>query len=621
MNTRPWGGDKKTPVIMDTDIGSDIDDTWALVMMLKSPELDVKLITTDTGDTTYRAKVVAKLLEIAGLTDVPIGIGPAIVDAPSSQAPWVEGYDLSGYPGTVHHDGVGAIVDTIMGSPEPVTLICIGPVPNIAAALEREPRIAERARFVGMHGSIRRGYGGSSEVAQEYNVVRDPHSCQAAFTADWDVTITPIDTCGIVTLEGEKYRAVRDCEDPLIQAVIENYRIWTRKSEWARNFDPGKQSSVLFDTVAVYLAFAEELLEMEDLGIRVTDDGYTVIDETAKVIHCATDWKDLPAFENLLVQRLTGWGTLPPLPSKDRFPKINEATRLARLEPPRRKVRMVLDTDTYNEIDDQYALVYSLLSPESLQVEAIYAAPFANDLTPDPAEGMEMSYEEILRLLDRLDVSPDGFVYRGSTGYLPDWEHPERSEAALDLVEKAMSCQDDLLYVVAIGVITNVASAILIEPEIVDRIVVVWLGGQPLYWPSAWHFNIGQDLHASRLIFDCGVPLVHVPCDTVTTHLTTSVPEMAHHVQGQGAIGDYLFEIFKAFIERHHVLSKEIYDISTLAYLINDEWVPTELVHSPILTDQMTWSIDHSRHLMRQATFVHRDPIFSDLYAKLQAHS
>ena len=90
------------------------------------------------------------------------------------------------------------------------------------------------------------------------------------------------------------------------QAVIENYRIWIRQTEWARAFDPDTQSSVLFDTVAVYLAFSEELLVMEDLGIRVTDDGYTVIDESAKVIHCAMDWKDLSAFEDLLVQRLVG---------------------------------------------------------------------------------------------------------------------------------------------------------------------------------------------------------------------------------------------------------------------------------------------------------------------------
>jgi inosine-uridine nucleoside N-ribohydrolase len=305
MSSRVWNARRSIPVILDTDIGTGIDDTWALAMMLKSPELDVKLVVTETGDTTCRAKIVAKMLEIAGRTDVPVGIDIPLENIPIHQGPWVEEYELSSYPGAVYKDGVGVTVDTIMSSPEPVTLISIGPVPNIAASLEREPRIAERARFVGMHGSIRWGYGGSDEISAEYNVRAYPKDCQTVFTAPWDMTITPLDTCGIVNLEGAKYAAVRDCEDPLVQTLIENYRIWVKNAEWAKGLDTEAQSSILFDTVAVYLAFSEEFLVMEKLGIRVTDDGYTVIDDSAKVINCATDWKDLSAFEDLLVQRLT----------------------------------------------------------------------------------------------------------------------------------------------------------------------------------------------------------------------------------------------------------------------------------------------------------------------------
>lgn len=296
---------KRIPVILDTDIGGDIDDTWALAMMLKSPELDVKLVVTDTGDTAYRAKIVAKLLQIGGRTDVPVGIGIPLENAPTPQSPWVEGYELLSYPGPVHEDGVGAIVETIMRSPEPVTLICIGPVPNVAAALAREPEIARRARFVGMHGSVRRGYGGREEVDAEYNVRAYPQACQKVFAASWDVTITPLDTCGLVRLAGDRYRAVRDCRDPLVQAVIDNYRIWAANCEWARSLDPEAQSSILFDTVAVYLAFSDEFLVMENLNIRVTDDGYTVVDDDAKIVNCAMDWEDLSAFEDLLVRRLT----------------------------------------------------------------------------------------------------------------------------------------------------------------------------------------------------------------------------------------------------------------------------------------------------------------------------
>ena len=118
------------------------------------------------------------------------------------------------------------------------------------------------------------------------------------------MTITPLDTCGIICLRGEKYRKVAECTDPLTKAVIENYRIWWKAG------NPNKPekidaSSVLFDTVAVYLACSTDLLNMERLSIRVTDDGFTREDLQGKAIDCAMSWKDLGAFEDLLVQRLT----------------------------------------------------------------------------------------------------------------------------------------------------------------------------------------------------------------------------------------------------------------------------------------------------------------------------
>ena len=230
---------------------------------------------------------------------------------------------------------------------------------------------------------------------------------------------------------------------------------------------------------------------------------------------------------------------------KMNFPQLDNALRLERLEPPAGKIRMVLDTDTYNEIDDQFAVVYTLLSPDKLDLEAIHAAPFYNSRSSGPGDGMEKSYQEILNLLGRLDVSPTDFVFRGSSGFLPDWDHPYRSEAALDLVARAMSDDERPLYVLAIGAITNVASAILIEPRIVERIVVVWLGGQPLHWPDTREFNLGQDVPAAQVILDSGVPLVQIPCSSVSSHLLTTVSEIERYVEGQGAIGDYLAQIFK----------------------------------------------------------------------------
>ncbi|HOX40554.1 MAG TPA: nucleoside hydrolase [Candidatus Brocadiia bacterium] len=306
LQRKPEMKTKPIPVILDTDIGDDIDDTWALAMMLKSPELDVKMVVSDTGDTVYRAKIIAKMLEVAGRTDAQVGVGiPFETRTRRPQGEWVEKYDLASYPGKVHQDGVGAMIDLIMKSPQPVTLICIGPVPNIGEALEREPGIAKNARFVGMHGSVYKGYNGAAQISKECNVVNHTPACQKAFTAPWDVKITPLDTCGLVVLKGEKYQTVRRCEDPVVKALMENYRIWLKNNKLPDNMFEEK-SSVLFDTVAVYLSFCEDLCVMKDLGIRVTDDGYTVVDEKAKKVRVATDWKDMGGFEDLLVKRLTG---------------------------------------------------------------------------------------------------------------------------------------------------------------------------------------------------------------------------------------------------------------------------------------------------------------------------
>jgi inosine-uridine nucleoside N-ribohydrolase len=282
---------------------------------------------------------------------------------------------------------------------------------------------------------------------------------------------------------------------------------------------------------------------------------------------------------------------------------------------------MVLDTDTYNEIDDQFALVHALLSPERIDVEAIYAAPFHNDRSSGPADGMEKSYEEIVRLLRVIGRTHEGFVHRGATSWLPGSDQPVTSPAVADLIARAMADREGPLYVVAIGAPTNVASALLAEPRISARIVVVWLGGNASYWPTASEFNLKQDMHASRVLFDSGVPLVHVPCLPVTDHLCTTEAEIDRFVRGRGVLGDLLADEYAAYSDDHFGQSKAIWDLGPVAWLLNPAWVESVLAPSPILTSEKTWSQDPRRHLIREARYIHRDPIFADLFRKLDAAS
>lgn len=300
------------------------------------------------------------------------------------------------------------------------------------------------------------------------------------------------------------------------------------------------------------------------------------------------------------------------------FSRPDEIFRLKQLEPPTSKVRMVLDTDTYNEVDDQFALAYAYLSKENVQLEAVYAAPFHNARSEGPADGMEKSYQEIQRLLKILGKSPEGFAFRGSDRYLEDVTKPIRSEAASDLIQKAMdSSPEDPLYVVPVGCITNIASAILIEPEIIKNIVVVWLGGNGLNWPHQKEFNLMQDVLAARVVLDSGVPFVMMPCRPVVSHFHTTIPELKYYLKGKNEISDYLFNIVTEYSGGRDAWSKVIWDVTAVAWLVNPQWIPTNLVHSPVLTDQVTFSVDHSRHFIRMATDLNRDAIFRDLFEKL----
>lgn len=306
------------------------------------------------------------------------------------------------------------------------------------------------------------------------------------------------------------------------------------------------------------------------------------------------------------------------------LPLTNE-TMIKRLAPPSGKVRMVLDTDTFNEIDDQFAVAYALASPERLQVEALYAAPFHNALSDSPGDGMEKSYREIERIAGLFGLQTDGFVFKGSDRFMSDASTPVRSEAVTDLIERALASRDDdPLYVVAIGAITNVASAILLEPRIIEKIVVVWLGGHALHWPDCHEFNLRQDVHASRIVLDSGVPLMLIPCSGVASHLLTTLAEIEKYVKGQSSVGNYLYETFKQSRQDHFAYSRVIWDLSAVAWLVEPKSVPSLLVHSPIITSSDStcrWSFDANRHFIRCATAVSRDRIFGDLFSKISTIS
>ena len=354
------------------------------------------------------------------------------------------------------------------------------------------------------------------------------------------------------------------------------------------------------------------------------------------------------------------------------FPNLSDEEREQKLNVPSEKIHLIIDTDAKNEVDDQFAVSWALRSSDRFIVDAVYAAPFSHDcfrkLDPSfssiaeneeagitysahPGDGMDASYQELLRLFGTLGEKAEGRVFRGSKGYISDMGGPVESEAARDLITRAMS-SDETVYVAAIGAPTNIASALLMEPELVKKIVLVWLGTQPLYFRHGIEFNAMQDVKATQILFDSGVPMVLIPCMNTASMLTLSKPEVEQLLVGKSKIANYLSEIVldalsddastadgMAAMLRHTYLaaqedrddlylskfrtaytapSRIIWDISTIAFLKNPSWTPSKLETAPIFNDDMTWGEkDESRHQIRVVNYCSRDPIFGDMIACL----
>ena len=297
---------------------------------------------------------------------------------------------------------------------------------------------------------------------------------------------------------------------------------------------------------------------------------------------------------------------------------------LKRLERPTKKIDAVIDTDAYNEIDDQFAICYMLKSVDKINTVAIYAAPFSNERADTPKEGVEKSYDEILKLLDLMDMqNMKENVYMGSQTYLPDEKTPVISDAAKHLVSLAQNYSaDNPLYVVAIGAITNIASAILINPEIINNIVVIWLGGHSLTWGNSNEFNMMQDVAGARILFGCKVPLVMYPCNGVVSEFRLSEPELTYWLKGKNKVCDYLVEntITEAnTYAKGKPWSRVIWDVTAVSWLTGDKFSEERIVHSPIPEYDHRYAFSEDRHFIKYVYSINRDALVEDLFDKLIA--
>ena len=258
-------------IIFDCDLAGDIDDAYALALILSSPELEVLGLVMDHGYTAKRAQVACRLLYETGREDIPVVVGRQTDTHYNHQFHWAEGFEKIT---PVKESAAEFIIRLLDKYPDEIVLLTVGPVPNMLDVLEKEPGILKKAKqVVSMFGSFYMGYDGGPVPDREWNVRADVQASRAFVQSGADLTFAGLDITTFVTLSQENRDRLLMRQSPLTDALSGLYTLW-RFESYARP-DP-----TLFDVVAVGMVLWPDLFTTREAHVRVTDEGLTVIDET-----------------------------------------------------------------------------------------------------------------------------------------------------------------------------------------------------------------------------------------------------------------------------------------------------------------------------------------------------
>ena len=280
-----------------------------------------------------------------------------------------------------------------------------------------------------------------------------------------------------------------------------------------------------------------------------------------------------------------------------------------------KKINVILDTDTYNECDDQFALAYLIKSQDMFNIEAITVAPYSHTKRDVKViDGQELSYNEILKICKWLNFDTFNKVFKGSMDYIQNG-YDENNDAVNKIIEVAL--KNDKTYILGIGAITNIALAIKKEPKIIDRIEIIWLGGNEIEYKDNLEYNFKQDIEAVKIVFDSTVKMTILPCKNVVSDLRIDIAELKSKLDNRKELNKYLIERF--YNDGYHGIqeTRVIWDISVIAYMINKNWFNTMDVSCPLINTDNTFKLTENRHSVKFVNYLNANEIFKDLFNKL----
>jgi purine nucleosidase len=295
QSTSSFSSPKPEKIIIDTDIGDDVDDAFAVALALRSPELQILGISTTFGDTETRAKLLDRLLAEAGRSDIPVAVGTPTTNINFTQKRYAEG---GHFARASHPRAVDFILDEIRRQPGEITLVAIGPLVNVGALIDKDPQAFHKLqRVVLMGGSIERGYGDLGYVKPhgpdaEWNIKNDIPAAQKLFTSGVPIFMMPLDSTQL-KLDEVKRAAIFQAGTPITDALTLLYHEW------------GQETPTLFDPMTIAFIDDPKLCPVKPLHITVDDKGFTRAEDGAPNAQVCID-SDPEAFFHFYIPRVVG---------------------------------------------------------------------------------------------------------------------------------------------------------------------------------------------------------------------------------------------------------------------------------------------------------------------------
>lgn len=278
------------------------------------------------------------------------------------------------------------------------------------------------------------------------------------------------------------------------------------------------------------------------------------------------------------------------------------------------KPHVIIDTDTFNEADDQFALAYILKNRSALHLDGVTIAPFKHSgYDKTVAQSIDDSYAEAVKIFELCRVAPDSLIFKGSRGYMTHG-YQNITPAVQKLIDMART--DRRTIWVGIGCPTNMALALKMAPDIINKVHIVWLGGSFLFGDNQ-EFNFRQDTEAVKFLFESGVLLTVIPCTPVASNLGVSLYELQHELKGQNALCDYLCHIFYHRL-KGPTIRAPLWDVAADAYILKPDLFETVQINCPRIGSDYRYILTQEKKTVTFVWNLKARDILTDLFDSLR---